>query len=96
MSSTYPDPGNRERTIARSEVERRQPYMAKLEAQIAQSHPILLELIKQCLHNAPERRPSSEDILSILETAKEEMGEKRNIPPSQQFGCSPVAQEMPV
>ena len=37
---------------------------------MAQSHPVLLELVRQCLHNAPERRPSSVDILKRLKQVK--------------------------
>lgn len=70
LSFTYPDPNNKEHTIGRSELERRQPYMTILETQVAQSHPVLLELVRQCLHNAPERRPSGVDILKRLKQVK--------------------------
>ena len=44
--------------------------MTILETQVAQSHPVLLELVRQCLHNAPERRPSGVDILNRLKQVK--------------------------
>ena len=47
--------------------------MTILETQVAQSHPVLLELVRQCLHNAPERRPSSVDILKRLKQVKVQM-----------------------
>ena len=44
--------------------------MTILETQVTQSHPVLLELVRQCLHNAPERRPSGVDILKRLKQVK--------------------------
>ena len=70
LSSTYLDPNNTENILARTEVARRQPYMTTLETQVAQSHPVLLELVRQCLHNAPERRPSSVEVLDRLQQVK--------------------------
>ena len=37
-------------------------------------HPQLFQLIRQCLHNAPERRPPSEEVLGVVQRMREEMG----------------------
>ena len=73
LAPTYLDPSDRECTIARTEVECRQPYMEQLEAQVGRSHPALVDLVKQCLHNAPERRPSTEEVLSRVRDVKLEV-----------------------
>ncbi len=66
LSSTYSNPSNPDQLIARSEVDRRQIYMATLETICGASYPVLLDLVRQCLHNIPERRPSSQDLLARL------------------------------
>ena len=38
-----------------------------LESVISPFHPALVELVKQCLHNAPEDRPSTEEVLARLQ-----------------------------
>ncbi len=73
LSSTYPNPSNPDQLIARSEVDRRQTYMATLETTCGASHPVLLDLVRQCLHNTPERRPSSQDLLVRLREVKTEL-----------------------
>ncbi len=73
LSSTYPNPSNPDQLIARSEVDRRQTYMATLETTCGASHPVLLDLVRQCLHNTPERRPSSQDLLARLRGVKSEV-----------------------
>ncbi len=47
-------------------MERRGVYIEKLE-QICANHPALVELVKQCLHNDPRERPSTEDLLTRLQ-----------------------------
>ena len=49
----------------RTEVARRQNYIDKLERQ-PESHS-LVNLIKQCLHNSPKKRPTSKEIVYRLE-----------------------------
>ncbi len=73
LSSTYPNPSNPDQLIARSEVDRRQTYMATLETTCGASHPVLLDLVRQCLHNTPERRPFSQDLLDRLQDVKSEV-----------------------
>ncbi len=68
-------PSNPDQLIARSEVDRHQTYMATLEATCAcgASHPVLLDIVRQCLHNTPERRPISQDLLARLRHVKSEI-----------------------
>ena len=41
--------------------------MDMLESHISPFHPALVELVKQCLHNAPEDRPSTEEVQAVLQ-----------------------------
>ena len=62
---TYTD----ERTgllCARSEIERRQPFVEKAEQLLSSNHS-LVELIKQCLHNNPKERPRTRKLLKTLQ-----------------------------
>ena len=52
--------------VARTEVERRKDYMAKLEKIFPQEHHFY-QLIIQCLHNSPEKRPQSTELLHWLQ-----------------------------
>ena len=54
-----------DRSCFRTEVERRQEYIHKLEQQVGGNHD-LIKLIKQCLHNSPRMRPTANDILEQL------------------------------
>ena len=38
-------------------------------------HPALVELVKECLHNAPDQRPSTDDLLARLRRMREEVEE---------------------
>ena len=66
LPHTYPDPQNPSRLLGRSELERRGDYMTILHHQLGESHP-LVELVKQCLHNDPEFRPTAETVLHQLD-----------------------------
>ena len=66
LPSTYPDPSNADNVKGRSEVQRREPYMTKLYKEFGKEHP-LVKLIRQCLHNAPQSRPSAEKAMEVLE-----------------------------
>ena len=44
--------------------------MKKLEVQFSESHPVLVQLVSQCLHNNPHTRPSSEELLGRLPAVK--------------------------
>jgi len=69
LPSTYPHPDNPERIIGRSEVERRSDYIQLLHGQLGGQHP-LVQLVHQCLQNAPARRPSAEEVLRQLEAVR--------------------------
>ncbi len=73
LSSTYPNPSNPDQLIARSEVDRHQTYTATLETTCGASHPVLPDLVRQCLHNTPERRPSSQDLQARLRCVKSDV-----------------------
>ncbi len=47
-------------------MERRGNYIDELEAEIGPLHPSLVQLVKQCLHNAPHRRPTTDEVLDSL------------------------------
>ena len=66
LRHNYPDPENRRRLIARSEVERRRDYITPLHCQLGERHP-LVKLLKQCLDDDPEFRPTAEMLLQQLE-----------------------------
>ena len=66
---TYPDPGDPERLLGRTEVERRGEYIQLLHQQLGDQHP-LVQLVKHCLHNIPSRRPSTQELLQRLENMR--------------------------
>ena len=57
----------------RSEVERRGRYVKLLESLINPLHPALVQLVKQCLHNVPRQRPSTDELLATLQRMKVEV-----------------------
>ena len=62
--------------LPRSELERRGKYINLLESR-SSSLPALVELVKQCLHNDPKKRPSTEELLTRLQQMRvEEQGER--------------------
>ena len=73
LSATCTDPDNPEHLIARSEVERRGEYIEILEEKFGKEHPDLVLLVKQCLHNVPDQRPSTDEVLGSLQRMKVEM-----------------------
>ena len=48
-------------------------YIELLESQISANHPALVELVKQCLHNNPRERPSTEELLTRLQGVRREV-----------------------
>ena len=54
-------------------MERRERYIAILESEQLRSGPALVELVKQCLHNAPQQRPSTEEVLALLQGMRAEV-----------------------
>ena len=45
-----------------------------MEAEFGRLHPALVELVKQCLLNVPEERPSTDELLARLRRMREEVG----------------------
>jgi len=69
LPPNFPDPDNQDHLIGRSEVERRREYIQLLHEQLPEQHP-LVQLVHQCLHNTPTRRPSAEELLQQLEAVR--------------------------
>ena len=71
MEHTYPDPNNPRQLLARSEVDRRGNYFEHLERKLQESagYP-LVGVVKQCLENIPEERPTAEQLVRMLEGLK--------------------------
>ena len=81
LSEIFPVPkaatylNKQEITVGRSELERRSEYVEEIEAQLGANHP-LIELIKLCLDNVPNRRPTAESAIEYLEKAKTNIDEE--------------------
>ncbi len=71
--ATHSDPHNPGRLIGRSEVERRKVYMDNLKVQLLTSHPILVEMVTNCLHNTHQTRPTAEQLLDTLTLVQDAM-----------------------
>ena len=71
LEHNYPDPNNPRQLLARSEVDRRGTYFEYLEIELRRSagYP-LVGVIKQCLENIPEERPTAEQLVRVLEGLK--------------------------
>ena len=70
LPSTFLDVGNLQ---ARNELQRREQYVEILEAHIGRYHPALVELVKECLNNDPDQRPTTDDLLARLQRMREEV-----------------------
>ena len=46
-----------------------------LEAEFGRLHLPLVQLLKECLHNVPNERPTTDDLLARLQRMREEVGE---------------------
>ena len=76
LPATYP---SRLRTVARTELERREEYMENVRQRYdSQAHPArpIVSLIQACLHNDSSRRPKIEDVLDKVTKLKENNAEK--------------------
>ena len=72
LEPNYPDPNNPRQLKACSEVDRRGNYFERLERQLHQEsagYP-LVGVVKQCLENMQEDRPTAEQLVRILEGLK--------------------------
>ena len=71
LEHTFPDPNNPRLLISRSEVDRRETYFEHLEIELRRSagYP-LVGVVKQCLENIPEERPTAEQLVRVLEGMK--------------------------
>ena len=71
LQPNYADPENPDRLLGRNEAERRGNYMDRLENLLpgGNRHP-LLQLMKDCLRNAPSQRPTAEQLVTALEEMK--------------------------
>ena len=63
---------------ARSEIERREEYLEIIYKEVGEDH-LLVQLIGQCLHNDPAKRPNINEVQKLLELAKAEVGEDEEI-----------------
>ena len=61
--------------VARTELQRREQYMRSVNTQLRtcgqyhEDHP-LIQLIQDCLHNGPHKRPNIHEVLHLLEEAR--------------------------
>jgi hypothetical protein len=72
LEHNYPDPNNPRQLLARSEVDRRGTYFERLEGELDKwnaGYP-LVGVVKQCLENIPEERPTAEQLVRVLEGLK--------------------------
>ena len=67
LEPTYTEPENRGRLLGRSEVERRHQYIEQLEDGFlrGEHHPFVM-LVKRCLQNEPQERPTAEEVVTSL------------------------------
>ena len=71
LQPNYTDPDNPDGLVGRSEVGRRKAYFDQLEDLLpggVRHH--LVQLIKDCLRNAPSQRPTAEQLLTVLNGMK--------------------------
>ena len=71
LEPNYPDPNNPRQLLARSEADRRGNYFERLERKLQESagYP-LVGVVRQCLENIPEERPTAEQLVRVLEGLK--------------------------
>ena len=61
-------------------------YIDLLESEVSSRHPALVQLVKQCLHNDPRQRPSTDELLATLQRMKVEV--------EGEYGGSPIRLDM--
>ena len=57
----------------RTEVQRRDQYIELLEGYIGVLYPNLVLLVRQCLQDIPDQRPSTDELLATLQRMKVEV-----------------------
>ena len=73
LASTYPSPVLPNELLARSEVQRRGKYFEKLEDLVPYGRArLIVQLTKDCLHNAPSQRPTAEQLVTMLGGMRED------------------------
>ena len=71
LHHTFADPDNPDRLVGRSEVDRRAEYFHQLEDLLPGGiRCLLVQLIKNCLQNAPSKRPTAEQLIATLKEMK--------------------------
>ena len=67
LEPNHPDPNNPRRLLGRSEVDRREKYFKRLERKLQENagYP-LVGVVKQCLMNIPEERPTAVELVRVL------------------------------
>ena len=75
--AVFPDPTDPNKFLARTEVERRMSYMEKLYRMLGKDHT-LAQIVQNCLHNLPEKRPSARHVMEQLEQLKA-IAERQNV-----------------
>ena len=86
LPSTFCDPNNTNIIRGRSELERREQYIEMLESLINPLHPVLVQLVQQCLINDPQQRPNTDELLTRLQRMKAEV--------EGEYGGSPIRLDM--
>ncbi len=74
LSQCYPDPKNLNAIIPRTEIQRRQKYMDRVNAMLPNSHPIN-KILERCLSNVANNRLTAAQVSDIL--TRKESGDKR-------------------
>ena len=71
LEPNHPDPSNPTQLLGRSEVNRREKYFEHLERKLQESagYP-LVGMVKQCLKNIPQERPTAEQLVRTLDELK--------------------------
>ena len=70
LHHTYHDPDNPNKLIGRSEVERRQKYFDLLQQNLLGGRHPFVQFTKDCLHTLPSKRPTSEQLVTLLKEIK--------------------------
>lgn len=70
LHHTYHDPDNPDKLVGRSEVERRQAYFDLLQQNLQGGQHPFVQFIKDCLHTLPSKRPTAEELVTLLKKIK--------------------------